>query len=245
MRYLNSRSILKTFILLSCAVSYIHADKGTTALDFLRIGINPRHMAMGEAGSAIFDGIVAANRNPAALVEMERTELAANYILWLEDTKYQYAAFGKFYKNIGIIGISIFNFDMGNIDGYDESDIPTGSLTAYDRQFMLTVARDVVEGKLSAGANIRIIKERLDDKSVIVPALDLACVWKEPFEFDGFAWGLGIQHLGPAVKFISTSDPLPVNIRTGAAYKFISDNMLAAADINIKAGAGAVLCLGY
>ena len=109
--------------------------------------------------------------------------------MWLEDTRYQYAAFGKPYKKIGVIGISLFNFDMGDIDGYDENDVPTGSLTAYDRQIMFTVARDLFEGRLSGGINIRVINEKLDDESVIVPALDLACIWNEPFELDKFTFG--------------------------------------------------------
>ena len=65
---------------------------GTTFGQFTMIVPGARYAAMGNAGSAMMEGIQAAYANPAALARVERWQLQFSHAEWLAGIRYDYVA---------------------------------------------------------------------------------------------------------------------------------------------------------
>src|SRR6195256_2314875 len=68
------------------------ADSGTTSANFLKMGIGPRAIAMGEAQVGLADDVYAAYWNPAGLAQLQNREAGFVQTQYVQDIQSQYAA---------------------------------------------------------------------------------------------------------------------------------------------------------
>jgi len=95
---------------------------------------------------------------------------------------------------------------------------------------VLTLSYSRTIKDIPLGANVKIISSKLEDETAYGFAFDLGGLYK--LMEDKLSLGLVIQNLGMGLKFIDERDPLPVNIKTGAAYKILNNKLILALDIN-------------
>ncbi len=194
----------------------------TTGLDFLKIGVGARPLAMGEAYVALADDISAIYWNPAGLVQIERPELGFTYNRWFEDIGYHF--FGYSHPiNDSVLALSIYYLGGGDIEGSDDGGILTGDVSAYDLALAFSYSRKLIKG-LSGGLSFKFINEKLDDEVANALALDLGALYKTGV--DNLDVGFNIQNIGTRIKFIRESASLPLNFRFGLAYKLFPTNPL-------------------
>jgi len=130
---------LMVMIALILFISPVFADNNSAAA-YVRLGVDGRIMAMGNAGTAISRDVNAAYWNPAGLFAMKDVELATQYNLnMVFDRSYTYAAVGQRY-NWGAIAISWQNASVGDIEGYDDNDQPTGTFSNNEHSIGLAYA---------------------------------------------------------------------------------------------------------
>ena len=80
------------FVIESNAQSGSSLNKtGTTAAQFLKIGVGPRAIGMGGAYTALADDINAMYWNPAGLSRMNSKEAFFNHVDWIMDVKMENA----------------------------------------------------------------------------------------------------------------------------------------------------------
>ncbi|MEK7746537.1 MAG: PorV/PorQ family protein, partial [Elusimicrobiota bacterium] len=72
---------------------------------------------------------------------------------------------------------------------------------------------------LALGAGVKLIRESIAGYSGQALALDLGALWATP-RFKDLTLGAALQNIGPGVRFQSRKESLPLNLRTGAAYRF-------------------------
>ncbi|MCJ7645688.1 PorV/PorQ family protein [bacterium] len=194
----------------------------TSGLDFLKMGVGARPLALGEAYVALADDISAIYWNPAGLVQLGQPEVGFTYNKWFEDIGYHF--FGYSHPlNDSIFALSLYYLGEGDIEGSDDAGNPTGEFSVYDLAFALSYGRKLTD-RLSAGLNFKFIREKLEEEDANAFAFDLGALYKTGI--DNLDLGLNIQNIGPRIKFVKESASLPLNWKFGLAYKLFPSNPL-------------------
>ena len=183
---------------------------GTTAANFLKIGVGARATAMGGAFTALADDSTSLYWNPAGLAQMKAGELSATYNLWFEDIRQGYLGMG-FPSLGGTLGLAANYVDMGTLEGRDEAGNLTGNFTASDLELMVGYAKKI-SPKFSFGFGAGIIQDTIaeDKESAFLANVGLLTEVSKPL-FLGFA----VQNIGTELG----GDPLPLTLRVGLALR--------------------------
>lgn len=218
-----------------------------TGWQFLKIPADARQVSMGGVGASI--GRATANAtlyNPAELVEIDRFSLAVNVVDWFADVTPQAAAFAYNTGRFGVVGVSVFNLDYGDMPRtefltIDDPAAPTGQRNAVSRDQGLDLgtfgagdlavgvsyARSVTD-RLSVGANIRYLHSYIDDLDMSNYSFDIGT-----FYYTGFRTlrlSLVASNFGPDVKLVKYNEEIqrepdeikmPTQIRMGTAIDLI------------------------
>ena len=88
---------------------------GTTAAQFLKIGIGARALAMGGAYSAVSDDATALYWNPAGLSSMKKNEILLDHQDWILDVDLDFVG-GSYNTPFGTIGAAISAMYMGEME---------------------------------------------------------------------------------------------------------------------------------
>jgi len=207
-----------TFLALSAALLVLAlprpaAAEGTTAAQFLNISIGARSFAMGEAYVAIADDPSALYWNPAGLTAAKNVDAMVTHSFWLLDMSYQHAG-AVLPTGIGHFALGVTYSSSGEIPKIDNL-IRVGEYSAYDGAVELAYARNILHG-LAVGVTGRYIFQKIENFSAETFAADVGILW-EVDALDGLRFGFAAQNVGPGMKFIEQSDPLPLRFRLGAA----------------------------
>src|SRR5205823_13020727 len=117
-------------IIMGSLASVQAGSPGTSAANFLKIGIGARGSAMGEAQSAVADDVNAAYWNPAGLANLRFQEISLMHYALVEGVRYQQAGYGFPTDKKGNFALGVSLLDYGNIQGYDTGAAPTGNVNA-------------------------------------------------------------------------------------------------------------------
>src|SRR5882672_10503190 len=108
------------------------SDAGTTAANFLKLGIGPRAIAMGNAQVGLADDVYATYWNPAGLARLESFEAGFAQNQYVESISEQYLAFAYPHPRLGTIAASMTYLNTGTFPGYDAAGNSIGSVGAND-----------------------------------------------------------------------------------------------------------------
>lgn len=212
--------------------------KGTSGVQSLKVIASPKLSAMGEAFCAVDGDVNCIASNPAGLSFMQKSEVSLVQNNWIDDITNQYLAFGMPAK-LGTLGLSANILSIKDIIGRDESGSLTSNYNANETIIGLSYASQI-STKLGIGLNAKMISGKIDAESASGYGADVGALYKASEQIN---IGLVVQSVGTEIKYISEGDPLPMNIKLGAAYNAM-DNLLLALDLNspndndIKGGTG-------
>ena len=203
--------------LTAMSASSFSSGPGTTAANFLKIGIGARGAAMGGAFTALVDDGTALYWNPAGLAQVEDAEILAMYNMHFQEIKQGYLSFA-FPLLGGKAGLSANYVDMGQIEGRDEYGNPTGNFGASDTYLSLGYARKF-SSRLIFGLNAGVLQEIIaeDKKTTYLGNVGLLIIGKF------LSFGLTCQNIGSNLG----EDSLPLAYRAGIALKLESFNIEA------------------
>lgn len=215
-------------LIISCSllsISYagvFSKDKaGTTGAQFLKIGCGARAIGMGEAYSAVADEVSAIYWNPAGLAQIGSRQVSAMHTMWLESINYDFLAYAQPLME-GSIGVSLNYLSMSKMDKLDENGVKDGTFSPYDGALNVAYAQKV--GSITGGVNLKVIRQELDGDSATGFAVDLGTLHQLS---DKLQAAVVVQNIGPEIKFIEESDPLPMSIRLGISARLVSKLVLA------------------
>jgi hypothetical protein len=189
------------------------AGGGTTAVDFLRMGVSARSAATGEAFSAVSDGPVSTYYNPAGLSRTENFQIAGMHSEWFQDLRYEYLGLALPVGRRGGVGVSFSYLTFGSIRGFSETDEPLGDVSAYDMAAALSYGHRLTDG-LSLGLGVKTVGEKLDNVEAFGFAADIGI----QFRMNRFLTGLSVTNMGPSMKYETSSSPLPTTVNAGISY---------------------------
>ena len=89
---------------------------GTTAAQFLKIGIGARSIGMGGAFTAVADDISALYWNPAGLARMGGGQASFNHVNWIADVQYEAASAAVAVDGLGTLAVGFSATNVGDMD---------------------------------------------------------------------------------------------------------------------------------
>lgn len=213
--------------LLPVQVFAISSKAGEAGANFLKIGVSARASAMGEAFAGIADDVSSIYYNPAGLTQIKQKTTAFMHTEWLEEVNYEFLAYAEPYTPKKTLGLSLNYLGMNKMAGKDINNVVTGDFEAGDFALGITYAQ-AVNDKISAGANLKFIQQKLEEEISSCVAVDVGILYKK----DNISLGACVSNLGTKIKFIKEKEKLPLNLRLGLGYKLLDNRVILALDIN-------------
>ncbi len=201
--------------------------KGTSAENFLKLGVGARAIGMGEAFTAVAADANAVYWNPAGLANLDRRQINVMHNTWLVETYYDHISFASPFKK-GAICAGITYLGTGDIDKYLNSQDKIGTYNAYDMALTAGYGYKLSD-ELLVGVSGKLLQSKIDSHDANGLAIDIGVLSKTPVE--NLTVGGTIQNVGSKIKFNKDGDPLPLMVKVGAAYTMLDDNLTAALDI--------------
>ena len=188
---------------------------GTTAANFLKIGVGARNVALGETG-ATEKGVDAAYWNPAGLAVLPSPAAGFMHARQFDDVTFEHFAFA-YPGTCGTWGISADYLTMDNIEKYDNTGTKMNqSYRPSDMAVSLSYARML--GRIPWGVNLKYIRSAIDDAAADAYAVDTGLLFDRYLPKD-FSGGFSAQNIGTSMKFIQEAYPLPLNMRMGLSWR--------------------------
>jgi hypothetical protein len=216
------------FVLLVFSLGCSEAsDSGTTAANFLKLGIGPRAIAMGEAQVGLADDVYATYWNPAGLAQLQVREAGFVQTQYIQDIQSQFAAYAHPHPTLGTLAGSFTFLNVGKFDAFDAAGQPSGQVSANDSALALSYARSLWRNRRMGsqwciGATGKLIQERLDNVAARSYAMDAGILYvpgKTLGEtLDGVRAGLAVRNIGSQMKFDQESFNLPRSVTAGLSW---------------------------
>ncbi len=191
-------------------------DVGTTAHQFLKIGVGPRVAAMGNAFVGLADDINALWWNPAGLNQMETWELMAVHHEWLQGIRDEFLAIVWPNSPTTTIGFGMNFSTAGGIEHWDEDNtpLPDSVISIKEGLVIFTYTRRFL-GNTNMGIGIKGLYEDLYDVQAFGGAVDIG--WHARFSKVGL--GITVYNLSPGMRYPGGNYMLPMGIRIGTGFK--------------------------
>jgi len=234
------------------------SKRGTTAANFLEIGVGAKAIAMGGAFTAIADDPSAMYWNVGGIAKYGRTSFFFNHSEWIANTNFDFIA-GIFpISSFATVGVSVTALTMSDMQVTTVLE-PEGTgqmFDAGDYAFSLAFAMNLTD-RFSIGINPKFVHQFIWDMSANGFAIDLGVLYNTPF--DAVTIGFSMTNFGPKMNIdgqnnrvlydydpsssgnnervpakLETSEwALPLNFRLGAVYRAVNSenhNLLLAVD---------------
>lgn len=236
-------SVLLLGAILAAATTLTAAAQiGGAAVVFLQIEPDSRSAGMGNTGVALSDNANAIFWNPAGLAHQQGTEASLTHSNWLPEFNaglfYEYLTAKHRVDGIGTFGAHLTYLFLGEHEGRDEQNNPTGTFRSYDLALGASYGTNLTKN-FALGTGTRLIYSNLapgqtvgaqETRAGVSLGFDLAGLYRVP-EFDlggmdvGVNFGFNLANMGPKIQYSDAgqSDPIPTNLRLGYAVTFNFD----------------------
>jgi outer membrane protein OmpA-like peptidoglycan-associated protein len=218
--------------------SMANAGLGTAGQQFLRLDTSARNEAMGGATSALPEGSGALESNPAGLAFFEEPELGASYVALFQDTDLSSVNLALPLQSCGLaadflwLGGSNFNStaDASQVEPSEQDyagSLGWGFLGPWG---------------LAMGLSAKGYYSNLGPASSEGGAVDAGLILR-PWD-QGLSLSIAGKNLGVGSAYEQVSDPLPMTILGGVAWRFGEDGERGGISVDLNSALGSPLQVG-
>jgi hypothetical protein len=220
----------------------VHAgDPGSAGAVFLKLGIDSRAIGMGEAQTGLADNVNSLFWNPAGLDRLKGLEVAFMHNFHFMGMHHDYFGLASPVANRGTIGVALYYWTSGTIEGMDMKGLPTSDFSAWDLSAGLYYANRL-SPNLSAGGGVKAVMEKNEEEGGAAYAGDIGLLFTPPVA--GLSLGLSLQNLGTKMRLIEEGYSLPLTARAGAGFTIPGAPVSLAADIAVPVDDSPALSAG-
>ena len=214
------RNMIKkiSFISFCLLLTVYSLCSGSTAAEFLMIGVGARPAGMGGAYTALTDDVNSIYWNPAGLGNMGGTEMTFMHNSWVIDTSYEFFGFATpldIEEYRCVLGFGMHYMDLGSMVGRrDQVSVPY-VFSASDMAMSIGCGVKLNLDN-SIGIALKYIEENIENTRAYAFAADLG--WNYALRYNT-RLAVAVQNLGTGMKYISQEVNLPLNISAGLGYR--------------------------
>jgi len=197
---------------------------GTVTAQFLKLPVNARANAMGNAQVSLAEGASAIAYNPAGVLSVENVGIGGTYNQWFADITHSFIGVAVNLQEYGTVGggVTVLATDDMEVTTPLSPD-GTGELfKATDFAFTLTYARQISQ-EFGLGLSAKYIKSYLYNKELKANsvAFDIGTLYDIPTLRTRL--GISVNNLGRDLKYINEQYSLPTALRFGARTMVYED----------------------
>lgn len=195
---------------------------GTTAAQFLKIGVGSRAIGMGGAFTTMHGDLNAIYWNPAGIARIYSRQANFNHIDWIMDVNYDYSSAAMYIDEVGTVGAFVSVLSMGDMPVRTiEKPEGTGELFTYSTLMAgVSYARNLTDN-FAIGFNAKYIREDIYNESAYSIAFDIGTLYTIPV-LNEFRLGASITNFGPKMT-LDGRDILVIN-KVGAGEGNLINN---------------------
>lgn len=187
---------------------------GTSAANFLKIGVGSRAEAMGGAFVAQVDDITSLYWNPAGLARMQNSEIGIARTDWILDINHIFVGAGLKLGDFGTVAASVSALTMGDFE-QTTARSPDGTglkFGASDLAIGVAFARSLTD-RFTVGVHAKYIREEVSSMTANTFAIDLGSQYITGFR--GLTIGMSISNFGPNLRLTGREQLLRVDADPG------------------------------
>ena len=221
---------------------------GTTAAQFLKIGVGGRAMGLGGAFTALSNDVTSLYWNPAGISHLQTVSVAVSHSEWFADISHDFAGIVLPLSSADIVALNIIALNTGEQEVTTVTQ-PEGTGVFYDVSDLaigLSYARALTD-RFSVGLTVKYIQQNLYNESANTFAVDIGTYLRTGFH--DLIIAMNISNFGGSMQLdgrdlITITDvnnqtsgnyntdarlkteswPLPLIFRVGVAMNFIGGN---------------------
>ena len=185
-------------------------NSGTSAANFLKIGVGGRATAMGGAITGQVDDPTSLFWNPAGIANARNIEFTVNHNDWIFDLTHSYIAAVMPAGRVGHFGLSINYLDMGKMERTTEL-APEGdgtSFSASDIAIGFAYAKKMSD-RFNVGIQLKMIQESISFSSASAVAIDAGSQYIT--RFSGLKIGIAITNFGSKLTLNGTDQKVDID----------------------------------
>jgi len=194
-----NRSILAILMSMSLTFGQQVSKTGTTAGQFLKLGVGSRAMALGGAFTAIANDASALYWNPSGLSRIHGSQILLDHYDWVLDVDLDYVGTVIHIPNVGTLGAALSFLHMGEME-ITTTHSPEGTgekFKANSYMGQITFARNLTD-RFSFGLSTKVIQENIYNSSATGFAIDLGTLYNT--QVPGLTMGMSISNYGTKMK---------------------------------------------
>lgn len=220
------------FLLLMSGVIVAQSSTGV-GMAYMKIGVDARAAAMGDAYTTVANDAAAAYWNPAGLAEASSNSIVLMHNSWIQGINHEFAAVQLLNGRHNLA----FSLNMMFISGIElrgdrATEVPDGETSAQNVNLGISYATELVKD-WKIGGQVKYLYEKYYFESAGGFAVDIGVLKRNILP--DFSWGAVIQNVGSMQKLKDESSRLPLSIRSGVSYHtpwtVFENQPLLAADI--------------
>ena len=184
---------------------------GTTAAQFLKIGVGSRAASLGEAFTAAADDASAIYWNPAGLVYLQRNEIFFNHMSWLAGTSYDFLGLVlPTHSSMGTFGIfaSSLSIPEDEVRTVFQPEGTGEKFNAGDVALGFSYSRFLTD-RFSFGINGKYIQQTIWSMKASSAAIDIGTLYRSSFR--NMKIGIVLSNFGTKAKMKGRANLLYVD----------------------------------
>lgn len=190
---------------------------GTVSAQFLKMPVNARATAMGNAQVSLAEGASSIAYNPAGVLSIETASFGGTYNAWFADITHTFYGVAVNLQEYGTVGAGLTSLTTDDM-AVTTPAFPDGTgelFKATDLAFTLVYARQISQ-EFGLGLSAKYIKSYLYNKEISANAMafDIGTLYDIPTLRTRL--GISVNNLGRDLKFLNEQYSLPTALRFGA-----------------------------
>lgn len=189
-----------------------------STFNFLKTTTHARIAGMGDAFTAVSNGMDGIVWNPAGLTKVDRFGYSFGYTQWLVDSRFVTGSLAYNTGQWGVLGVSFVSFALPDMietttqqpDGtgnmVDSGDLAVGVVYAYQ-----------LTDKLSAAASLRYVQSVLGYETLSAVSVNVSSLMYTGFQ--SLRIGMNMKNLGGEQEIVSEKSEMPLVFHTGIAME--------------------------
>ena len=207
-------------------------ETGGAPGDWLSRYATARTVGFGGAFVAVADEPIGALWNPASLTQVYQNMIFVETARLFEETTINSLSFGTPERRVMPgFGITIVSLNSGTFERTNELNDVTGEFGEGELAFVLSASKSVSQ-KFSLGANIKLIRQKIDEFSASGAGVDLGLLFHL---LPSVTVGASVLNIGgPSLTLRETEETYPIDYRGGLTLRFLAGRGMITTEISSR-----------